>query len=352
MAWQNQPGQQFPNQSAPSFSPFAGQNAAHFAGQQNTSLPGYPGMAYPQQPQIPPEVIAAAQASGLGMPTREYRKGVAGSNPTTAGIQSFLGLTFIGVGVIMLVVIGVVLFTVPFPFNLITAGIIAISILPFLPMILRLTRGASGGGSRSFVAWSCPEGLVYSQNKQLNAVRWSDMQQVWRKVGMLNGMLNTLGYVVAPNNAPPFSFSTLNGPFADMVLNNTGGSMSVSFGGGEISNSGGFVQISGQYSLTEYAGLGDLIEERVIQQVLPRMMEVYRAGRALNFGPFVVHPQGMSDGARELNWAEVDRIQISVAAIQITKRPASMVWFNLSAASLPNFALLCAVLNTIQSGKI
>lgn len=211
MAWQNQPGQPFPGQPAPSFSPFPGQS--------QTPLPGYPGMASPQQPHIPPEVIAAAQAAGLGMPTREYRKGAAGSNPTTAGIQSFLGLTFIGVGVIMLVVLGVVLFTVPSPFNLITAGIIAVSILPFLPMILRLTRGASGGSSKRFVAWSCPGGLVYAQNKQFNAVRWSDIQQVWRKVGMLNGMLNTLGYVVAPNNAPPFSFSTLNGPFADMVLN-------------------------------------------------------------------------------------------------------------------------------------
>ena len=351
MAWQNQPGQQFPGQSAPSFSPFAGQNAQQFPGQANTPMPGYPGMAYPQQSQIPPEVIAAAQTAGLGMPTREYRKGAAGSNPTTAGIQSFLGLTFIGVGVTMLIVLGVVLFTVPSPFNLISAGVIVVSILPFLPMILRFTRGAGGGGSKSFVAWSCPEGLVYSQNKQISAVRWSDMQQVWRKVGMLNGMLNTLGYVVAPNNAPPFSFSTLNGPFADMVLNNTGGSMSVSFGGGSISNSGGFVQITGQYSLTEYAGLGDLLEEQVIQKMLPRMMEAYRSGGVLSFGQFVVRQQGMSDGAHELNWVEVDRIQISSAAIQITKKPASMIWFNLSAAALPNFALLCAVLNTVQSGN-
>lgn len=351
MAWQNQSGQQYPNQAPPSFPPFAGQQVRQFPGQANTPLPGTPGMASPQQSPIPPEVIAAAQTAGLGMPTREYRKGAARSNPTTAGLQSMLGLTLIGVGVIMLAVLGVVLFTVPSPFNLITAGIIVISILPFLPLLIRLTRGAGGGGSRGFAAWVCPEGLVYTQQKQVNAVRWSDLQQVWRKVGMLNGMLNTLGYVVVPQHAPPFSFSTLSGPFADMVLNNSSGSMSVSFGGGEISNNGGFVQISGQYVLTEYAGLGDLIEERMIQHLLPRMMEAYRAGGALSFGPCVVRQQGLSDGTRELNWAEIDRIQISVAAIQITKKPASMVWFTLSAAALPNFALLCAVLNTLQSGN-
>jgi hypothetical protein len=77
MAWQTQPGQQLPTQSI-----------ASFPGQPNTPLQGYPGMAYPQQSQIPPEVIAAAQAAGLGTPTREYRKGTAGSNPTTAGVQS------------------------------------------------------------------------------------------------------------------------------------------------------------------------------------------------------------------------------------------------------------------------
>jgi hypothetical protein len=338
MAWQNQLGQQLPTQSTSSF-----------PGQPNIPFQGYPGMAYPQQSQIPPEVNAAAQAAGLGTPIREYRKGAAGSNPTTAGIQSFLGLTFIGVGVSILIVAAVILFIAPFPYNLITDGIMAVSILPFLPMILRLTRGVGGGGGKTFVAWSCPEGLVYSQNKQVSTVRWSDMQQVWRKVGMLNGMLTTLGYVVVPSNAPPFSFSMLNGPFADVALgNNRGGSMSVSFGGGQISNNGGYVQISGQFSLTEYAGLGDLIEERVIQQLLPHMMEAYRVGGVLSFGQFVVRQQGMSDGARELAWTDVDQIQISVAAIQITKKPASMIWFNLSAATLPNFALLGAVLNTLR----
>jgi hypothetical protein len=340
MAWQNLPAQQLPTQSLSSF-----------PGQLNTPLQGYPGMASPQQSPIPPEVIAAAQAAGLGTPTREYRKGTARSHPTTVGVQSFLGWTFIGVGVTLLVVSAVILFTVPFPFNLITAAIMTVTILPFLPMILRLTRRVGVG--KTFVAWSCPEGLVYSQNKQVSAVRWSDMQWVWRKVGILNGMLTTLGYVVVPTNAPPFSFSMLNGPFADVALgNNTGGSLSVSFGGGEISNHGGFVQISGQFSLTEYAGLGDLIEEQVIQQVLPAMMEAYRAGGALRFSRFVMRQQGMSDGVRELAWTDVDRIQMSVAAIQITKKPASLIWFNLSAAIFPNFALLCAVLNTLQESNV
>lgn len=97
--------------------------------------------------------------------------------------------------------------------------------------------------------------------------------------------------------------------------------------------------------------MGDLIEEQIIQHLLPRMMETYRAGGVLSFGQFIVRQQGMSDGVRELNWMDVDRLQISDVAIQITKKPTSMVLFNLSAATLPNFALLCAVLNAIQRGN-
>jgi len=89
-----------------------------------------------------------------------------------------------------------------------------------------------------------------------------------------------------------------------------------------------------------------------IQRLLPPMMETFRAGGVLRFGRFVMHRHGMDDGARELDWTEVDRIQMSVAAIQITKKPASMIWFNLAAATFPNFALLCAVLNTLRDSKV
>ncbi len=77
-------------------------------------------------------------------------------------------------------------------------------------------------------------------------------------------------------------------------------------------------------------------------------METYRSGNAVNFGSFVLSQRGLSDGTRELAWSEIDQVQISVAAIQITKKPASMTWFNLSATILPNFSLLCASLNTIR----
>jgi hypothetical protein len=303
-----------------------------------------------QETQFPPEVIAAAQSASLGRPTREYRKSATNSHPLAIGVQSIMRMTLISVGVTMLIVMAYVLFVAPAPFNYLSAGITVISILPFIPMLLKFTRNIGGSsGDSALVAWSCPEGLVYMQNKQLNTLRWDQVRKIWRKLGMLNGMLTTLAYVVEPTNAAPFSFSLLNGPFADYMLRgNDGGSLSVSFAGGEISNNGGFIQISGNYSLTEYAGLGDLIEEQVTECALPGVLEAYHSGHAIHFGSFVLHQQGMSDGLRELAWHEIGQVQISVAGIQITKKAIGTIWFNLSASTLPNCALLCAVLHTIR----
>jgi len=196
-------------------------------------------------------------------------------------------------------------------------------------------KGARGSDRKAFVAWLCPGGLIYRMDYQLYLVGWNDIKQIWRKTGMLNGTLTTLGYTVEPNSAPAFSFSMLNGPFADVALHgNT------------------HAWRNAWFSLTEYTGLGDLIEERVIQQILPRMIETYRAGGVLSFGSFVVRQQGVSDGARELAWADIDRIQISALALQITAKPAGASCFAFSAGELPNFALLCALLRAIQEGRV
>jgi hypothetical protein len=356
MSWQNQAGQPFPGQSGspyPGYQPFSGYPGQ--AGQPFSSRPGYPGIGLPQQaaPEIPPEAIAAARAAGLGTPTSEFRKSAGGTKlPGTGGLN--FGLIIGGISVLVGVV--TVLITVPFPFNLIFAAVIVVSILPFLPMLIRLANAFNGGGNNAgaFRAWGCPGGLVYTQNGQMSSVRWSEISQIWRKIGMINGVMTVIGYIVQTRNAQQFEFSLLGGAYAGLLNafgGNRGGSLSISSGAGEMVNAGGFTQISGMVDLSEYAGLGDLLEEQMLKFQLPNALETYRSGGTIGFGRFVVRRQGLSDGARELAWAEVDRVQISVPAIQITKKPASMVWFNLSAANTPNMAMLAAVLNTIQGGN-
>jgi hypothetical protein len=296
----------------------------------------------------------------LGSPTREFSKGASSSSaPGLASARFGLGFGLIIGGLSLLGGVIVVVLVVPAPENLyIGGGILAItllSILPFIGIFSRLTKGlfGGGGGSGALRFWACPNGLVYTQGRQISTLRWDDIAQVWRKSALVNGVLTTIGYAVQPANAQPFEFSMLGGPYAGLMNAFGGaGAVSISSGAGEISNYGGFTQISGYADLSNYAGLGDLIEEQMVARQLPRIRDAYRSGNVIAFGQFAVHQQGLSDGSRTLAWNELADIQVSAAAIQITKQPSSLVWFNLPVSSIPNVALLVALLNGIRRGQM
>lgn len=329
MSWQSQP--QFSAQPGAPFMSPVGQSAPSSA--------------------IPPAVFQAAEAAGLGSPFREYNRGAnASAGRSAIAIPLILGLAGGGIG--LLVGIFVPLLVTPFPFNLIAPAVILVCILPFLPMLIKLVRGVLGGGGASeFRAWGCPEGLVYLEGKQFFAVRWRDISAVWRKVGFVNGLPSTLGYIVQPANAAPFKFSLLTGPYAGLLdmMGNSSGSMSISSGAGVISSQGGFIQVEGMADLSAYAGLGELIEEQILNLYLPQILETFQQGQQIAFGTFLVSSQGLSDGSKNLAWEEIADIQVSAFAIRITKRPADLLWYNLSVPSLPNAALLIGLLNTIRA---
>ncbi|GHO48428.1 DUF6585 family protein [Ktedonospora formicarum] len=302
--------------------------------------------------QIPPAVFQVAEAAGLGAPVREYNRGANTSNAGRSALQIPLLMGLIGGGIGLLVGIVVPLLVVPFPFNLVTAGVVLVVFLPFAPMLIRLTRGSFGGGGKhDFRAWACPGGLVYTQGGQFSALRWEDIAYVWRKAGILNGVPSILGYSVQPMNGPTFAFNLLTGPYAGLIdmVENSSGSMSISSGAGEISSSGGFVQISGYASLNAYAGLGELIEEQLLQRRLPQFLESFQQGGSLPFGKVTIYPQGLSDGNKNLSWHEIASVQVSPLAILITKQPANLPWFNLSTSELPNAPLFVGLLNTLRA---
>ncbi len=101
---------------------------------------------------------------------------------------------------------------------------------------------------------------------------------------LVNGVMTTVGYAVQPANAQPFEFSVLGGPYAGLMNAFGGaGAVSISSAGGEMSNYGGFTQISGYVDLSNYAGLGDLIEEQMVNRQLPRIRDAYWSGSVIAF---------------------------------------------------------------------
>jgi len=346
MSWQNQLLSPPSNQPGPQV---AGQPEFPFPGQLDTQA----------QAPIPPAVYQAARVAGLGTPLQEYSKpsGSSGS-ASLPGMDVARSTTGIGLAVGVLSAIGatiLILLVVPSPLNWIiassTLALMVVCTLPFIKMIGGmigfLRPSGSTGGDLRF--WSCADGLAYMQGEHIQTVRWSDIAQVWRKSALVNGILITIGYLVQPANGPQFSFSLLSGPYANL-MNAFGGAdgVSISSGAGEMSSSGGFTEISGYIDLSAYRGLGELIEDQMVRQQLPHALESYQRGNVVSFGPLSIHPQGLSDGLNELTWNEIADIQVSPAAVQISKKPAGLVWFTLNASAIPNMALLVAVLKTIQ----
>jgi hypothetical protein len=352
MTWQNQPGAQSPWQPGPQFpaqpSPqLPWQPGPQFPTPSPAPAGGYPGLPSPGQAAqpIPPAVFQAAEFAGLGAPTRGYNKGAANSSLTSTfgGVGGLIGI--IGGGLGLLVGIVVPLIVAPFPWNLVTVGIILLVLLPFAWFFRGLFRG-SGGGALRF--WSCPNGLVYMRGSQISAIRWEQLGLIFRKTAFVNGQMSIIGYSVQPIGAPPFEFSVLGGAFGNMANMAAGRSgMSIETGAGVVSNYGGMVQIQGLVDASAYAGLGALIEEHLLAHQLPLVRQTYQQGQTVAFGQLLVHQRGLSDGTDVVSWEEYASAVVADAGyIQVFKKPGNQPAFQVS--GLPNVVVLMSLIKEIR----
>lgn len=332
MTWQNQPGPQLPWQPGPQFPPQA-------------PAGGYPGQPFQGKPAapIPPEVFQAAEAAGLGPPTKEYSKGAGSGGGLLSNPGIWIGI--IGGGLGLAVGIVVPLLVAPFPFNLVAPVIILLVLLPFAWFFRGLFSGGRGGSLRF---WGCPNGLVYIQDRQIRTLRWEQLGLVYRKSALVNGQMAIIGYIVQPVGAPPFEFSVLGGPFGGMANMAAGrAGMSITTGAGTVSNYGGVVQIQGLVDSSAYAGLGELIEGHLVEHQLPLVRETYQRGQTVTFGQLLVQQRGLSDGVNVVTWDEYAQAGIhEIGYIQVYKKPANQIAFQVS--GLPNVPVLMAFMKEVR----
>lgn len=355
MTWQNQPGPQLPWQPGVQFPSQPPAQSPWQAGPQFPSQPGAPAGGYPGQPAppIPPEVLQAAQTAGLGTPIREYNKGAGNSGLANLFGSPLVWVGIFGGGVGALVGILVPLLVVPFPFNLLFAGMTLALVLLFAWLFRGLFNGMRGGGAGGgpLRCWGCPNGLVYMQGRQINAIRWEQLGLVFRKAALVNGQMAIIGYSVQPVGAPPFEFSVLGGPFGNLANAGASGSaLSIETSAGVVSNYGGVVQIQGAVDSSAYRGLGELIEEHLVNHQLPLVLETYRRGQTVAFGQLLVHQRGLSDGVNVVTWDEYERAALSEAGyIQVYKKPAGLI--GLQVSGLPNVPVIIALFREIRGSQ-
>jgi hypothetical protein len=324
---------------------------------------------------FPAEVYRAAQAAGLGSPMREYSDG---DQPVQksgwlhvftgrrlASFLSWLGFWLLVplVGALLLGGIGLgfgaVVLHVVFPLNLVIASAILVvglylgsGMLYMMVDAMWPDRSIDRAVSR---AWSCPDGVIYQQGKRFHALHWEQLATVTRQTALVDGNDETISYRVQPDGAPAFVFTRLPPVYARWIkpLRRSGGHTTISAGAVQVECfwEGSVLRISGTVDLSAFAGLDTLIEEQLVRQRLPALLDAYRSGVGVPFGSLVFSKHGVTDGAKALLWSELAALHVSQKALQITQKPTGLDWFYLSLLDVPNVALLLDFLAAIRGSQ-
>ena len=336
------------------------------------SIPDFPGLLEQEAALIPTAVYGVAQATGLGNPIRAYTRK---QPPLQQWIIALLKNPDLWLSILGLWVMGIlltILLHVSLPLNLIIVGILLIAFQPFALLIVQARVAVHRQRRRSnFLAWSCPNGLIYRKDEHYHAVRWEQIEIVIRKMIPLNDVHATVGFLVLPIGAPPFEFALLQGSFAEylqslgkkraftLTVSNAEQSIrllqvhrSMEVEGETVYQEEVSVEVSGKVDLSAYAGLGELIEEQMISQHWPRVLAAYRSGAGIAFGSLMINQQGLTEYNETLAWDELAGVKMKKGVLQIMKKPGNTVWDDLPALTTPNLALLLTLLRRVRNGEM
>lgn len=99
-------------------------------------------------------------------------------------------------------------------------------------------------------------------------------------------------------------------------------------------------------SLNGYAKLADDVEVRVARATLPDLLDRYRRGERLAFGPLELDKEGVTLRGRSVPWAEVKTFRLVNGSLLMVGPPVDP-WRGNGAAyrDVPNLAALLAILN-------
>jgi hypothetical protein len=183
-------------------------------------------------------------------------------------------------------------------------GILAI-VLALFGFVLYMAAWRLGRRTRGFYVF--PEGFAYQTTAgDWGVCRWADVAEVWRAETMHHGV-TTRSYVRVVTAD------------ADLLLDR---------------------------SLNGYSKLADDLEQRAARAQLPAMLDRYRRGERLTFGPLELDKEGVTLRGRAVPWAQVKEFRLVNGSLLMVGPPVDP-WRGNGAAyrDVPNLAALLAILN-------
>jgi hypothetical protein len=100
--------------------------------------------------------------------------------------------------------------------------------------------------------------------------------------------------------------------------------------------------------LEDVVELGELIQERLREHMLPGALQACTAGREINFGEISVSEVGVHRGKKTLAWRDCAGFAVTDGRLILRKRGAMFPWYSAAVQSLPNFFLLRALVDRLR----
>jgi hypothetical protein len=154
------------------------------------------------------------------------------------------------------------------------------------------------------------DGLVYEARKA-EAIRWSQMERIWKDVRFDRRMRKRCSYVVRRNDRAFFVFKS---------------------------------------DLRDGEKLGIRLEEEITRRLLPRAIAAFEAGDAVLFDEVALSKRWLRvrQGSKKLAWRDVAGLRNDDKTLEINKKGTPTAWATLNVAAIPNVGVLSGLIEHAQ----
>jgi hypothetical protein len=90
--------------------------------------------------------------------------------------------------------------------------------------------------------------------------------------------------------------------------------------------------------------LAELLQNKINQEVIPRLTAQFAAGETLSFGPFQLNQETLMYEDKSIAWIELEKAAIRDGQITIWQREGRMAWARSKAALVPNVKAFVAIM--------